>query len=206
MRTWPGPAERPATETVAGAYRFRMTDAAPPPSPEEGDLLRAARRGDAAAFAALYQRHAKAVHSLALRLCGNVETAEDITQDTFLKMLRFLPGLRAELPLRPWLKRTASNAVIDHLRRNWRAMPLPDDDILASAGTPAESTAEILGLLRRLSPPARTVIWLHLMEGWSHKDLAQRFGHSESWSKSVLSRALSQLRADLSNSEMQEDE
>lgn len=173
---------------------------------DESALLRAARGGDSAAFSALYQRHAKPIYALALRMCGSVETAEDITQDTFLKMLRFLPGLRAELPLRPWLKRTASNAVIDHLRKQWRAMPLPDDDFVPTSGPLTESDAEISGLLRRLTPIARTVTWLHLMEGWSHKDLAARFGHSESWSKSVLSRALATLRSELSLNEVNPDE
>lgn len=132
-----------------------------------------------------------------LRLSGSVETAEDITQDTFIKAMRFLPGLRAELPLRPWLKRTAGNALIDQLRRQWRGLPLPDDDVFADAGAPPESDTEITGLLRRLSPLARTLVWLQLMEGWSHKELAARFGRSESWSKSVISRALAQLRDEL---------
>lgn len=183
-----------------------MDDARLPQDKDEAALLSAARRGDQTAFAALYQLHAKAIHSLVLRLSGSVETAEDITQDTFLKAMRFLPGLRAELPLRPWLKRTASNALIDQFRRQWRSLPLPDDDFMADTAALPESDAEIAGLLRRLSPLARTLVWLHTMEGWSHKELAARFGHSESWSKSVLSRALTQLRADLSEDEKHPDE
>ena len=182
-----------------------MDDTRPVPDRDEATLLRAARRGDQDAFAALYQLHAKAIHSLVLRLSGSVDTADDITQDTFLKAMRFLPGLRAELPLRPWLKRTASNALIDQFRRQWRAMPLPDDDVIADAAAMPEPNADIAGLLRRLPPLARTLVWLHLMEGWSHKELAARFGHSESWSKSVLSRALTQLRADLSDNEISPD-
>ena len=183
-----------------------MSDAFLPPDTDEAELLRAARRGDPEAFARLYQLHAKAIHSLVLRLSGSIETAEDITQDTFLKAMRFLPGLRAELPLRPWLKRTASNALIDQFRRQWRALPLPEDDVMADPASLPEPEAEITGLLRRLPPLARTLVWLHLMEGWSHKELAARFGHSESWSKSVLSRALAQLRADLSDNEPLRDE
>ena len=78
-----------------------MDDARLPQDKDEAELLRAARRGDQTAFAALYQLHAKVIHSLVLRLLGSLETAEDITQDTFLKAMRFLPSLRAELPLRP---------------------------------------------------------------------------------------------------------
>ena len=182
-----------------------MDDRSQQQDKDEADLLRAARRGDQAAFAALYQRHVKAIHSLVLRLSGSVDTADDITQDTFLKAMRFLPGLRAELPLRPWLKRTASNALIDQFRRQWRAMPLPDDDFMLDPAALPESDAEIAGLLRRLPPVSRTLVWLHTMEGWSHTELAARFGHSESWSKSLLSRALKQLRADLSEDENNPD-
>ena len=77
---------------------------------------------------------------------------------------------------------------------------------MADPASLPEPEAEITGLLRRLPPLARTLVWLHLMEGWSHKELAARFGHSESWSKSVLSRALAQLRADLSDNEHPQDE
>ena len=64
-----------------------MSDAFLPPDTDEAELLRAARRGDPEAFARLYQLHAKAIHSLVLRLSGSIETAEDITQDTFERIL-----------------------------------------------------------------------------------------------------------------------
>lgn len=182
-----------------------MDQARRPDDRDEATLLRAARAGDADAFAQIYRLHAPAIHSLVLRLSGSVETAEDITQDTFLKAMRFLPGLRAELPLRPWLKRTASNALIDQLRRQWRGVSLPDDDVFADTGPLPESDAEITGLLRRLPPVARTLVWLQVMEGWSHRELAARFGHSESWSKSILSRALAQLRAELPDHESSDE-
>src|SRR3546814_3626168 len=68
---------------------------------DETQLVRRARRGQEAAFAEIYRRHARAIHSLALRLTGNHATAEDITQECFLKMLQFLGGLRPGTPLRP---------------------------------------------------------------------------------------------------------
>ncbi|MGH8027739.1 MAG: RNA polymerase sigma factor, partial [Pseudoxanthomonas sp.] len=68
---------------------------APEANPEEAALVRKARWGDHDAFAQLYRMHAKAVHALAYRLTGNAAAAEDITQDTFLKMLGFLSGLRS---------------------------------------------------------------------------------------------------------------
>ena len=162
------------------------------------DLVRRARRGDPAAFEALYRRHARAVHGFALRLCGDRAAAEDIVQDTFLKLFGFLGGFRDDAPLRPWLKRVASNLAIDRLRRQRPRLDAPlEEDAWADRGAGPDLYAEGEGLLRRLPPLVRTVVWLHEMEGWSHPELARRFGRSQSWSKSVLARGLARLRGEL---------
>lgn len=161
------------------------------------DLLRRARRGDAAAFEQIYRDHAPAIYTLALRLTGNHAAAEDIAQDTFLRMFGFLSGLREDAPLRPWLKRVASNLAIDRLRREYRNV---DDEPLWQLESADAAQADVVdadALLRRLPPLARTLMWLHEVEGWSHPQLAKRFGRSESWSKSILSRALARLREDV---------
>lgn len=163
----------------------------------QADLLKRARRGDADAFERLYREHAPAVFTLATRLTGDRAAAEDIVQDTFLRMFGFLSGLRADTPLRPWLKRVAANLAIDRLRRESR---YGDDARLwtmESADSAQSEAVEADALLRRLPPLARTLLWLHEVEGWSHTELARRFGRSESWSKSILSRALARLRDDV---------
>lgn len=187
---------RAATEPAFPPYPQAMS-AAPETNPEEAALVRKARGGDHAAFAQLYQAHAKAIHALAFRLTGNAAAAEDITQDTFLKMLGFLSGLRSDVPLRPWLKKVAANAAIDRLRRERRFSPQQDDDAWPDDSANAADNMELLGMMRRLPPLVRTVVWLHEMEGWSHPELAKRFGRSQSWSKSIVARALTKLRDDL---------
>ena len=66
----------------------------------------------------------------------------------------------------------------------------------ASDSAAPDAWGEAIGLLNRLSPQARALVWLHQMEGWTHDELGRRFGRSESWSKSIVSRALAQLRED----------
>lgn len=171
----------------------------PPLDPgDESALVRRARRGDRAAFDRLYRLHAAAVYTLAVRLTGVPATAEDITQDTFLKMLQFIGGFRDGMPLRPWLKRVAANAAIDRLRRDRHHLldELDAQHADGHAAAPA-GAAEADGLLRRLAPLARTLVWLHEMEGWTHIELAARFRQSPSWSKSIVSRALARLRDEL---------
>lgn len=171
--------------------------ALPEPDPVEAALLRKARWGDHDAFARLYQAHARAIHALAYRLTGNAAAAEDITQDTFLKMLGFLSGLRSDAPLRPWLKRVAANATIDRLRKEQRFVSESDDGAWPDDAPDPAQSIEVMGMLQRLPPLARTVVWLHEMEGWSHPELAERFGRSPSWSKSIVSRGLAKLRDEI---------
>src|SRR5690606_22792764 len=93
---------------------------------EEARLVRRARWGSRKAFETLYSRHAGPIHALAMRLTGNASTAEDVTQDPFLQLLRFMDTMAADRPLRPWLKRVAANAAIDRLRRERRMVEFDD--------------------------------------------------------------------------------
>lgn len=165
---------------------------------EEAALVRKARWGGREAFETLYHRHAPAVHALAFRLTGDAATAEDVTQDTFMQLLRFLGGMRPDRPLRPWLKRVAANGAIDRLRRSRHVAQVDDDDAWPDPGPGPDLDGDGLAALQRLPPLARTVVWLHTVEGWSHRELADRFGHSESWSKSLVARSLALLRESLS--------
>lgn len=177
--------DRPAAET------------APADNQSEADLVRKARWGDRDAFEQLYRLHARAIHALALRLTGNRAAAEDITQDAFMKLLQFLGGIRNDTPLRPWLKRVTANLAIDRMRRERPQLTEPWDEQRPDTDAGPALHAETSDLLRRLPPLVRTVVWLHEMEGWSHPELARRFGRSQSWSKSILARGLTRLRADL---------
>src|SRR3546814_8320253 len=159
-RSRPQPA---ATIPRSGAYQDAMPDIND--RDDETQLVRRARRGQEAAFAEIYRRHARAIHSLALRLTGNHATAEDITQECFLKMLQFLGGLRPVTPLRPWLKSVAANATIDRIRRDKRLVALDDDDAQPAAGPEPARHAESGGRLRAVTPVARTQIRLPAMEG-----------------------------------------
>lgn len=171
---------------------------------DEKTLLRKARWGNHAAFAELYRLHASAIHTLAYRLSGNTAAAEDITQDTFMKMLQFLNGIREDAPLRPWLKKVAANAAIDRLRRERRYVATEDESQWVAPGPAQGQELEMSNLLQRLEPSVRVVVWLHEMEGWTHAELGKRFGQSTSWSKSIVSRALERLRRELHEEERHE--
>lgn len=157
--------------------------------------LARARRGDGAAFEQIYRRYARAAYTLALRLCRRPDLAEDVVQEAFLKAMEKLSSYRGEAPFGAWLKRLVANSAIDRLRaeRRWvdpefAGIAEPQQD----AGS--EAQVEALGLLARMSAPARAALVLHELEGYSHTELAALFGRSESYSKSLLSRAIMRLR------------
>jgi RNA polymerase sigma-70 factor, ECF subfamily len=158
-------------------------------------ILARARRGDEAAFEAIYHCYARAAYSLALRLCGRADLAEDVVQEAFLKAMEKLESYRGEAPFGAWLKRLVANSAIDRLRLERRWV----DPEFAGIGEPqqeasSETQVEALGLLARMSAPARAALVLHELEGYSHTELAALFGRSESYSKSLLSRAIARLR------------
>jgi RNA polymerase sigma-70 factor (ECF subfamily) len=164
--------------------------------PLEAPLLRRAQRGERAAFELIYRRYRRPAFNLALRVLGEPAAAEDVVQEVFVRLFDSIKGYRAEAPFGAWLRRLVANATLDELRRRRWLDDRVDVNATAQMTLPAgrpEAQAEAWALLMRLPPKARAVVVLHEVEGYTHKELAEWFGLSESYSKSVLSRALKRL-------------
>ena len=161
----------------------------------DASVLARAQRGDAAAFEAVYRCYARPAFGLALRVLGRAAAAEDAVHDAFLRAFERIGGYRGDAPFGAWVKKLVLHAAIDRLRaeRRWAGDAEPVDALRAEREDPGP-LLDAQGLLARLAPRARAVVWLHQMEGWSHPEIAARFGQSESWSKSVLARSLQRLR------------
>ncbi|MEN7343871.1 MAG: RNA polymerase sigma factor [Pseudomonadota bacterium] len=168
----------------------------------DNKLVRRAQTGEAAALAAIFDCFAPAVYTLARRLCQSDATADDLTQETFVVVMKSLPDFRFESALATWVRRIAVTRCLMHLRSAWeqRATALDNQGELPTE--PALSRSVDVGIdleqaLERLSPTARTVVWLYDVEGYSHQEIADLMGKSLSFSKSTLSRAHKQLRVHL---------
>jgi len=164
----------------------------------EAMILARAQRGDMQAFAELYRYFGRACFQLALRILGQRQHAEDMVHEVFLKMMDTIRSYRGDAPFGAWLKRLTVNACIDQLRR--QRHPAEDDAELSfanaqSADAEAADIVDTGALLARLPPRARAVVVLHELEGYTHTELAGLFQQSESYSKSVLARALKRLNA-----------
>ena len=160
-------------------------------------ILARAQGGDMQAFATLYSTFGRPCFNLALRILGNRALAEDLVQEVFLKMFSSIRSYRGDAPFGSWLKRMAVNAVIDQLRGQRHAAETDSESLqLAEAATDSTNPAAVVdawALLQRLPARARAVLVLHEFEGYTHAELAALFGQSESYSKSILARALKRL-------------
>lgn len=171
------------------------------------ELARDAARGGEEAFARLVALHEKRVYALTLRITGNQEDAADAAQEAFLSAWRGLPNFRGDAGFSTWLYRLASNAAIDHLRKNRRqrgeaslddeALGVDAVDAAPSLQERAES-AELREAVRRsmgeLSWEHREVLDLREYQELSYEEISERLGVDLGTVKSRISRARSALR------------
>src|SRR5579862_2743703 len=118
---------------------------------EESDreLVEGCRRGEAEAFRALFERHKDKVYSIALRYSGDPAVAQDIAQETFLKLFVGLKSFRGESEFTSWLYRLAVNSCLDQKRRNRRLLPLLDEALAVLQAPGANAFDEIAGAQMR---------------------------------------------------------
>ena len=163
-------------------------------------LLARARRGDPGAFEQLYRLFERPVFTLALRLTGGREEAQDVLQDTMFKLFDRLAEFRSESPFWGWLRQIAVNEALMHLRKRGRLPPTDDavdtelechDVMLPPAAADAGLLARAMG---RLPDATRSVLWLYHAEGYTHDEIAGLMGRTPSFSKSQLARGTRKLR------------
>ena len=164
-------------------------------------LISRARQGEAAAFEQLYRWFERPVFTLALRLTGQREEAQDILQDTMLKLFDKLGEFRGDSPFWGWLRQIAVNESLMRLRKRGRLQVEIDagetefeahDTVLP----PQAADAAVLGrALAALPETTRSVLWLYHAEGYTHEEIAGAMGRTISFSKSQLARGTKKLRA-----------
>lgn len=164
-------------------------------------LLARARRGEAAAFEQLYRWFERPVFTLALRLTGQREEAQEVLQETMLKLFDRIRDFRGDAPFWGWLRQIAVNEALMRLRRRGRQdgeqefdeTDLPIDD---TPMPPQAADAALLAeALARLPDATRSVLWLYHGEGFTHEEIAAQMGRTISFSKSQLARGTRKLRA-----------
>lgn len=160
-------------------------------------------KGNAKAQRMLFEKFAPKMMAVCLRYSKDVEEAEDILQDGFIKMFNKLPDFKMEGSLEGWVRRIMVNTSLDAIRRNKKHLgdsKLEDVDYKISA---QESTMDsllaedLMKLVQKLPDGYKVVFNLFAIEGYSHKEIADLLGVTENTSKSQYSRARAYLRAQL---------
>ncbi|MBE7471914.1 MAG: sigma-70 family RNA polymerase sigma factor [Anaerolineales bacterium] len=182
-------------------------------------LLERAKQGDQTALAEIVAAHQNRVYHVALRMCGNVEDAEETLQETFLNALKALPRFEGRSQFATWLYRIASNACLSRRRRGASQPETLSVDEAEEAGgednfTPqffidwshapedelltAELQAVMAEAIQQLPPTLRIVFIWRDLEGLSTEETAEVLGLSEGTVKVRLHRARLKLRELLS--------
>lgn len=150
--------------------------------------------------ACLVERYGTMVYRLAYARTGSREDAEDITQETFLKLVWAAPAFREEEHCKAWLLRVAANCAGDLHRSPWRRRVVP----LEEAGemtTPEWEAGDMGEVLSALPEDYRVVVHLYYYEDMSTAEIARVLGKREGSIRTRLSRARKMLRQILSETE-----
>jgi RNA polymerase sigma-70 factor (ECF subfamily) len=156
----------------------------------------------------LYDRYAPSLLSLCYRYAGNMQDAEDILHDGFIKVIKSLADFkpRPDGSLEAWMKRIMINAALNFLRDHAREKKEVDLDAIQERLQVQEENTDfdlahlpvtqdqILRLIGELPDGYRTVFNLYVFEDYSHKEICRQLNCSESTSKSQLSKARAVLR------------
>ena len=194
-RTAPGTA---LCSTAALPYAPRMAHA-----PDDSALMLRYRDGDVTAFETLYMRHKDPVYRYLLRLSGHNETAEDVFQEVWGKIVKARASYRPTAKFTTFLYRVAHNCFIDHVRRNKRhaGNTRIEPDLHRDPGETPETTTErslarerLEAALEHLPEEQRDAFLLHEEGGLSIDQIAAVTGCNRETAKSRLRYAVNKLR------------
>ncbi|MBN2745751.1 MAG: sigma-70 family RNA polymerase sigma factor [Bacteroidales bacterium] len=159
------------------------------------DILNGCRAGDALAQKELYDKYSPKLWPICLRYAKNVMSAEDIMQEGFIRIFRYINDYKGEGSFEGWLRRVMVNTAINYYKKNLQQKMEKDIDevydisIREADAISQMTTEEILSVVQTLPDGYRTIFNLFVIEGFSHKVIAETLGITENTSKSQLSRA-----------------
>ncbi len=157
--------------------------------PPDLELVKRCQEGDREAFRILVERYQARATRLAYRYVGNMDDAQDITQDAFIRVHRSIKDFRNESQFYTWFYRILVNLALDHFRRNkMRAAEFEDGVLLRSQSASDAQTRKtnpreelwkkqrqqaIVGAIDTLPPDQRTTVILREIDGLSYEEIAQ---------------------------------
>lgn len=165
-------------------------------------MVRGCVKGQPEHQEALYNKYYRKMFGVCLRYAPDRDTAEDILQDGFVKVLRGIGSYSGKGSLEGWIRRIMVNTALEQLRKRSAMYPVVELEqaLQADAGWDIVSTlteSEILRMVQALPVGYRTVFNLYAIEGYSHKEIAEMLQITEGTSKSQLARARQTLQENI---------
>ena len=175
----------------------------------DNELIVRYLNGDEGALGTLVERHKQKIFTSILLLIKNQALAEDIFQDTFIKVIKTLKSgnYKEEGKFLPWVLRIAQNLVIDHFRKNKRMPMVRDtdeysiteslrltDDNIEDRMVHDQILSDVRELIEELPPNQKEVVMMRHYAGMSFKDIAESTGVSINTSLGRMRYALINLR------------
>ncbi len=189
----------PLSSGAALAYAPRMDH-----TPDDSALMLRYKDGDVAAFELLYRRHTDPLYRYLLRLCRHRDTAEDLFQEVWSKIIKSRASYRPTAKFSTFLYRVAHNCFIDHVRRDKRHAQNTElkPELHSDPGEQPETSTErslarerLHAALMELPDEQRDAFLLHEEGGLSVDQIATVTGSNRETAKSRLRYAVNKLRA-----------
>lgn len=154
----------------------------------------------------LYQRYADQMYTICLSYAPSEEAACDILQEGFIKVFRKIDQFQATSSLHSWIRKIVVNTALDHYRKQKRQEEKIDsyqqlniNNTTVNNVLDQISVKELIRLVNQLPSKAAMVLKLYAVEGYAHKEIAEKLNITEGTSKSQLHRARTLLKKLLSN-------
>lgn len=166
----------------------------------EKELIDGCVSGDSLAQRHLYKRFSSLVYGICMRYAKNKMEAEDVMQEAFIKIFRYLKDFSGQGSFEGWVRRVAVNTAITNYRKNLKTRyedevdERTNNDYTVVDYDVEYTMEELLSCVQKLPDGYRTVFNLYVVEGFKHKEISEMLGIDTNTSKSQLSRAKAQLQ------------
>lgn len=164
------------------------------------ELINGCMNNHAGAQKLLFEKHSKKMMGVCLRYVADYEEAQDILQESFIKVFQKISSFERKGSLDGWIRKIVVNTSLDYLRKNkehkFQVEISVNENAVSTETTVVESiqARDLLAMIQALPVGFRTVFNLFAIEGFSHKEIAGFLGISESTSKSQYARARMHLQ------------
>ena len=174
-------------------------DIALPLNLEEQDLIQACIRKERWAQKLLYEEFYGRMMGVCLRYASSEDEALDILHEGFIKVFKHISKYQAGTSLGAWIRRIMVNTAIDYYRKTIRRRTEDIEQAFQISSGEADAVSqctekEIMAAIQELSPAYRAVFNLYVIEGYSHREIAEMLDITESTSRSNLVKARLKLK------------